>query len=366
MNMHSEQLSPIAHDYVYQCPRTGIPLSVEQTSLVDLDGVQRYAIVRGVPNFLRYDEAEPPDVSDRLSRANEIARRVGWRHAVQEVYGDWRYVFPEGRDVWMALLPCTSDSTVLEIGSGMGQFTPLLSQRSRQVHALEVVPGQAEFTLQRCQQEGCRNVAVACGGDDCRLPYRDASFDLVVMNLVFEWCAERSSQQSNMVAGQRLLLSEVSRVLNRHGALYLMTKNRFALRLCLGKRDEHCYSMRWGNALPRWLMTAMLRLRGRSAPRGVLHSHGALMRMLNNAGFKQISSYWAIPEMRYPSACIPTDRDSIRTARRRSKCVQGEFRSTRLLMPLVPASWVKYVTPGLQFVARRTDIAGGASCSRQV
>ena len=154
------------------------------------------------------------------------------------------------------------------------------------------------------------------------------------MNLVFEWCASRKGERDDPAAGQRLMLAEIHRILKPGGRLYLLTKNRYAMRLLLGKRDEHCDKMRWGNALPRWLMRLAMRMKGKAQPRGLLHSYNALRGMLRSAGFVETRSYWAVPEMRHPKACVPTDAASVRAARRQPGFVQGEFRSTRALMPL--------------------------------
>jgi hypothetical protein len=57
--------------------------------------------------------------------------------------------------------------------------------------------------------------------------------------------------------------------------------------------------------------------------------------------------------MRFPKEYVPTDAASIRAARRRPGFVQGESRSTRLLMQWVPAPLVRHLTPGLAFLARK-------------
>ena len=47
------------------------------------------------------------------------------------------------------------------------------------------------------------------------------------------------------------------------------------------------------------------------------------------------------------------DAASIKAAQKRAGFVQGENRSARFLLPLLPASLVKYVTPGLVFLAKK-------------
>jgi hypothetical protein len=125
------------------------------------------------------------------------------------------------------------------------------------------------------------------------------------------------------------------------------------LKYLIGKTDEHFHDMRFGNALPRALGRWLLRRRGHDRAGGVLYSHRALSAMLRDAGYADVRSVWAAPEIRYPAHYIPTDAASVRAARKQPGFVQGETRSTRLLMQCIPAPLVKHVTPGLTFLATK-------------
>lgn len=344
---------------VYMCPRTREMLRDDGLQLRSTTGTVTYPLRDGIARFELEDAAADSGKGagdDRLRRLNEIARRDGWEPALREVFRDQpamlRYVTRPDRASLLDLLPLTPQSDVLEIGPGFGQFTAGLARRVRAVWALEVVPEQAEFLAQRCAQQGVNNVHVAVGGEDCRLPYADASFDVVILNLVLEWCAMRCTDEPMEVV-QRRLLSEIARVLRPGGALYLSTKNRFALKYLLGRPDEHAHGMRFGSALPRdWMMRA-LRRRGHQRPSGLLHSHRALEAMLRQSGFTQPRSFWAAPEMRYPTHYVPNDAQSVRQARRLPDFVQGEGRSGRWLMRWIPAAWVKHLSPGLAFLVTK-------------
>ena len=340
----------------YVCPRTRAPLRVDGDTLRAATGDVVYPVRSGIPDFLRFGAAEDNQTRAQLERLNRLALDKGWRAALHSVYGEnspmVRYVTEAARASFMDLLPLTEQSEVLEIGPGLGQFTALLAHRARSVHALEVVAGQAEFAAERCKQSGVVNVRFAVGGDDCRLPYADGEFDVVVLNLVFEWCASRCLDEAEADVQNRLL-AEMHRVLKRGGSVYLATKNRFALRHLIGKPDEHCHETRFGSALPRWIAQCLLRLKGHPRALGRLYSHNALKGMLRDVGFDKIDSFWAAPEMRVPTHYVPTDTASIRQARREDGFVQGELRSTRLLMPMVPAPLVKHFTPGLAFLATK-------------
>lgn len=278
------------------------------------------------------------------SELTAIARRDGWSKAIAQQFGAAEYLMDERRGIFLDLLPIEG-ADVLEIGPGFGQFTDRIAGLAKSVAALEVDPVQADFIREKLRQEEITNTTVTTGGGDCRLPYADKLFDLVVLNLVLEWCATAIDEPHEVA--QLRLLREIARVLRPGGRLYVATKNRFALRYLIGKPDEHYHNMRFGSALPRWLAD---RLHGRRS-RGRLYSWRGLRQLLDQAGFKVEQSWWAAPEMRFPARMVPTDSKSVREARR-AGVRQGSARAETLLMRLVPAPFVKHVAPGLSFLAR--------------
>jgi SAM-dependent methyltransferase len=285
-----------------------------------------------------------PEFQEGKSELTAIARRDGWSKAIAQQFGAAEYLTDERRGIFLDLLPIRG-ADVLEIGPGFGQFTDRIARIAKSVAALEIDPEQADFIREKLRQEGIANTTVTTGGADCRLPYSDHSFDLVILNLVLEWCATATDEAHEVV--QLRLLREIARVLRPGGRLYVATKNRFALRYLIGKPDEHYHDMRFGSALPRWLAD---RLHGRRS-RGRLYSWRGLWKLLKQAGFEVEQSWWAAPEMRFPEKMVRTDPKSIREARR-AGIRQGAGRAERLLMSLVPASLVKHVAPGLSFLAR--------------
>jgi SAM-dependent methyltransferase len=349
-------IPPSKQNLKYVCPRSHAPLTIDGETLRTVSGDIVYRVKSGIPQMLQFKPVEDQQTEAQLAQLNRLAREIGWQPALNDVYGEdsgmVRYVTKTERSSYIDLLPLTRESDVLEIGAGLGQFTTLLARRAGSVCALEVVPGQAEFAAERCRQEGINNVFLAVGGDDCRLPYSDGAFDVVVLNLVLEWCAMRCTDEP-IIDVQRRLIREICRVLKPGGSFYLATKNRFSLRYLIGKPDEHYCDIRFGSALPRWLSGLLVRLKGHPRPFGMLHSYPALTAMLRDAGCDKIDSFWATPEMRYPTQYVPTDAASIRQARRKPGFIQGESRSTRLLIQFIPASLVKYITPGLAFLATK-------------
>ncbi len=287
-------------------------------------------------------------------KAIELAKSDGWRHALETLYdrGMLDYAANPLRLRFLNLLPLSKELTALEIGVGFGQHTTEIARRVKWLDTLEVRWVNSMFTKIRCEQEGIANVGFKCGGDDCRLPFPDASYDIVFLNLILEWCAS-NIPNAPKVMGQKRLLREVYRVLKPGGLLQINTKNRFAYRLLIGGRDEHVYNMRFGSALPRWLVRLALRLKGKPPAPGYLHSYNGLGKLLRDAGLMPVQSFWLVPEMRFPSTFVPVDRTTIRAARKHL-VRQGESRRTDLLMRLTPASLVQYFMPGFFVVAKKT------------
>lgn len=286
------------------------------------------------------------DDEAQLNTLNSVARLQGWRSGVSAAYDAklLEYVDNPERLIFLSLLPLRPGDAILEIGPGMGQISIPLSRRVATVDALEVVRGQAEFCAERSRQENAGNIRITAGGDNCELPYSDGVFNGVILNLVLEWCGWRGVESHHDM--HRKLLAEVARVLKPGGFFYVATKNRFRLRLLTGGRDEHMFYMRFGSALPRWLSRMVLR--GRRPP-GYLHSYRELRGLLCAAGFDRIESYWATPEMRWPTHMLRFESGSFSQERR--KVPQGESQRSRAITALLPSFLIKHVAPGLAFLA---------------
>jgi len=346
---------PVPMNTIYQCPQTRTSLRAQGDTL--RGSTTEYPICSGVPVFLADRSCADDELAGvKLKDVVAQAQAIGWQAALQKLLGHDRglidYVTDVSRSRFLELLPLGSKACVLEIGPGLGQITRQLAPRAGSVDALEISEPQAQFVRISCEQSGLGNVSVACGGDDCKLPYGDGLFDLVVLNLVFEWCGGRFAG-SHEEAQQRLL-QEIHRVLKPGGQLYLSTKNRYGLRLLLGREDEHLYGMRFGSSLPRAFGAVWLRRHGHARARGHLHSFQGLDALLANAGFGVRRAFWAAPEMRKPDRLVPVDVPAIRAARRAGGFRQGNGRLEEFLMSRLPAGLVKHVSHGLATLATKS------------
>ena len=75
----------------------------------------------------------------------------------------------------------------LDLGSGTGYITKHLMKKysKSEFHAVDIAFNMAKKTLQH--QSWRRKLHVACAAAE-DLPYRDDSFDLVISNLMLQWC----------------------------------------------------------------------------------------------------------------------------------------------------------------------------------
>jgi len=144
-------------------------------------------------------------------------------------------------------LAISSDSRILDLGSGVGSF--VVACRRRGLRAFGVEPdrigqGARITSLQIASRRLVEPVCVS-GVGEC-LPFPDACFDLVVMNQVMEH-----------VADQGMVAREAARVVREGGVIYVACPNYLRF-------YEPHYKILWAPLLPKMLGRIYLRLRGRS------------------------------------------------------------------------------------------------------
>jgi len=83
------------------------------------------------------------------------------------------------------LLELEAGMTVLEIGTGLGYHTALLSQLAHQVYTVEIVEELAEEAERRLREFGCANVAYKVGNGTNGWP-EHAPYDAVIVTAAAE------------------------------------------------------------------------------------------------------------------------------------------------------------------------------------
>jgi ubiquinone/menaquinone biosynthesis C-methylase UbiE len=141
----------------------------------------------------------------------------------------------------------SSASRILDIGSGVGSLVAACKRRGLRAFGVEpdrIGQGAKLNSIQIARRRLSESVFVNSIGE--RLPFPDASFDVVTMNQVIEH-----------VSDQRAVMREAARVVRGGGVIYVACPNYLRF-------YEPHYKIFWLPLLPKSVGRVYLRLRGRS------------------------------------------------------------------------------------------------------
>ncbi len=275
----------------------------------------RWPVVGNIPRFFQDDnyywgEVERQEAKQLL----EDARRDSWIGAVRKHFPDRVMnisILDLQRAAWLPLLGLPKDAIALDIGSGYGAITHSLACSLSEVYSVEAIPERIEFTQTRLQQEGLKNVHLI-QASAIKLPFFEESFDLVVANGVLEWVGEWDLE-GDPRAAQLRFLTAAHGVLKEDGVMVVGIENRFGYGCFLGQLDHS--GIPYTSLVPRRLATYVLR-RDRSAHRRTVlnarreyrtytYSARGYRKLLKQAGFKQVTLFWADAGYNQPYTLIP-------------------------------------------------------------
>jgi len=249
-----------------------------------------------------------PELDEKLDQLLILTKTIGYRNALKHFSENgytnlFKYATDLTRVDFKYLLPLTSKSTILEIGPGHGLITVSLARNAKEVYCLEKIQEHALFTHLRAQQEGLNNVYVSCGGSKSVLPYRDNTFDIVVINGVFEWIGYETDH-TGVEKLRKEMMKEIHRVTKENGTVYITTKNRYSLELNWRPNEHNC-RIRCLFLLPDRLANALS-----SKIAGVqyltkLLSLSQYRKLFENQGFTCEQIWVPLPNFRYPKEFLP-------------------------------------------------------------
>lgn len=266
----------------------------------------------GFPDFSTGNHYWNQLTPDQMEVLLDVAALKGYRYAAESILGRFkdpeltRYVLAANRADFRAILPMTSDTDVLEIGSGWGGVTATLAPHCRTLIALDTNPYTLRFVAMRMKEDGINNVSLAVVDplDHGRLPLPDGSVELAILNGVLEYvgsAAQDAAPRELQLRGLR----EVRRVLKPGGAVYVGIENRLSYLYFLGTRDHS--GLRYTSLLPRPLASLATWLRRRMPYRTYTYSYRGYRRLLREAGFAPPQVYIAVPNYRDPRFIVPAD-----------------------------------------------------------
>jgi len=260
-----------------------------------------------------------------LARTEGVAAAVLW---LADRYPDLaQYLVSKTRIDW--LFNCYSPAaaeTCLDLGSGWGTLSLLLSGFYREVWSLESVRERVDFQKARLREAAADNVRLL-RANMLDLPFEDESFDLVVLNGTLEWTAAMQAT-GNPRDVQLEFLSGIRRILRPGGAVYVGIENRYGWNYFAGDRDHS--DLRFTSLLPRWAANWAVRFFSSSRDaqlgdkrewdeanwreyRTWTYSSAGYRKLLHQAGFQDLEVCWAWPSYSFPRYSGPlSDKKSFR------------------------------------------------------
>jgi len=284
----------------YACASCGGPLDTEAGGWKCRACATSWPVRDGIPFFSARDyyfaDVTEPEMDKLLA---ETAAR-GWKPAAHDFLrgtnpGSYKLAGDESRSDWKFLFPLTPETSVLDLGSGLGSIAFSLSRRCGKVVAMDISAKRLKYLSLRAAQEGTSNIFPVFGGDAPRLPFPDGSFDLVVLNGVLEWLGLFGGEKDPREV-QLEKLREIHRVLRPGGSVYVGIENRTGYVYFFGGMDHG--GTRFTTLMPRFMADLACRLTGRGSYRTYTYTEAGYRKLFSEAGFSSAEFYATIPSYR--------------------------------------------------------------------
>ena len=188
------------------------------------------------------------------------------------------------------------NSTLLEIGAGMGALTGLFCKLCGRVVALEQSPKRAEIIKERYLCEN--NLQIVCG--DINTYSFNEQFDYIVCAGVLEY----AGVGSDSLNPHQEMLNQISKLLKNDGKFLLAIENRFGLKYWCGASEDHTGIPFDGiagyesNGYTDLYHETGVRTFGRTE----------LKQLLDKAGFTEQRWYYPLPDYKFPTAIFTDEK----------------------------------------------------------
>lgn len=211
------------------------------------------------------------------------------------------FTYDEDRADWRVNIPLTKDSTILDIGAGLGRISIPLARVFKKVVACDTSLSRMRFLKKRAEAEGLSNIEVIVA-DVYNLPFKENTFDLIVMNGVLEWVGLTDLYKDPREA-QVKSLEICKKLLKKDGHLYVGIENRWAL---IYTRAADHGGLLYTSYMPRFLASIYSRIRGKGSYRTYTYSKKGYENIFKEASFKNKPDFYLLyPGYNLPRTIIP-------------------------------------------------------------
>lgn len=196
----------------------------------------------------------------------------------------------------------------LDIGCGLGQASISLSSEYAFVVAADISKLSLKILLEITKRKKIKNIhPIVC--DAAHLPFKNGIFDTIICSGALEWVP--MAYDINPFKIQLQATSEIERVLDKSGFLWLGIENRMSYNYLLGCMDHHS-SLRGITFLPRTIANFYSKLVKKRPYKTYLYNYWELKKLLRVSGLDIYKSYTAFPYYSNPKVvCDISDFDEI-------------------------------------------------------
>jgi SAM-dependent methyltransferase len=248
-----------------------------------------------------------------MEAINRLSPEIGYKEAVERYLEDPElrgYVLDPKRADFQFIWNASSQSSVLDIGAGLGAIAATLARSFERVVAVEGVYERARFLRTRGLLDKLDSLQVICA-DFLSIPLAPAQFDVVVLNGVLEWIG-LADQTIPPRDAQIRFLRRVHELLKPSGMLCLGIENRIGWVFLRGAPDHS--GLPYTGLMPRAMASAWCRWKKNEyrsdvnvGYRTYTYSLGGYRRLLRMTGFRDVRPYHAWDGYNHPTMLVPLD-----------------------------------------------------------
>ncbi|MFA6405695.1 MAG: class I SAM-dependent methyltransferase [Candidatus Paceibacterota bacterium] len=180
-----------------------------------------------------------------------------------------------------------ADFSVLDLGAGFGNITIPIAKKmpEAQIYAVDASLDILGVASKQARWEKCSNIDFIKTDivEKKNLPFKEKSFDLIIMNGVLEWVGAGTTV-GNPREHQVEVLLYLKSLLKENGSLYIGIEGRFFPGYFTKVRDPHS-GLRFTSVLPRKIADWWCRKNGMAGYRTYIYSHPGYSKLFKEAGF---------------------------------------------------------------------------------
>jgi len=216
------------------------------------------------------------------------------------------YLYNNSRISFLYHLPKKRFGNVLDLGSGWGSLSFMLSKFSKMVYSVENVEERIQFQKLMKEKRGIKNIQLI-RADVNKLPFKEKSFDLIIVNGLLEWVGYHAKSYKEATEMQLNFLKKLSKILTDGGFIYIGIENRFGLQYFLGAEDH--IGLKFTSLMPRQLANIISKILKKRSYTTLTYSTIGYQNLIKKANLNA-KFYWVLPTYNFPKFSGDLNKES--------------------------------------------------------